>query len=102
MQEPVVELVEVESKWGRVCIKSLSLRTERDILTQVRLEHLNAEERKLLIGMCSDFSDIFYLPGDKLSSTGAAQHSIDAETGTEPLKTRSFRFPEAQNEEVNK
>jgi hypothetical protein len=64
---------------------------ERYILTQLRLEHLNAEENKLLSGTCSDFSDIFYLPGDKLSSTGAAQHSIKVEPGTEPINTRPYR-----------
>jgi hypothetical protein len=75
---------------------------ERDILTQLRLDHLNAEERKLLIGACSDFSDIFYVPRDKLSSTGAAQHSINVEPGTEPINTRPYRLPEAQKVEVNK
>jgi hypothetical protein len=54
------------------------------------------KKRKLLSGTCSDFSDIFYLPGDKLSSTGAAQHSINVEPGTEPINTRSYRLPKSQ------
>ena len=58
---------------------------EKDILTQLRVEHLNMEERKLLIEACSNYQDIFYLPGDKLSSTGTAQHSTSVEPGTEPI-----------------
>ena len=75
---------------------------EGDILSQLRLGHLNPEERKSLIEACSDFADIFYLPGDILSSTSAAQHSISIEPGTEPINTRPYRLPEAQKEEVRR
>jgi len=85
-----------------VAALSSSLTTEIYILTQLRLEYSNAEERKLLIGACSGFSDICNLPGDKLSSTGATQHSFNVELGREPINTRPCRLPEAQKEEVNK
>jgi hypothetical protein len=83
VQTPVVELDEIGSVWEGSCSAEFE-RQDRDryILKQLRVEHLNAEERKLLSGTCSEFSDIFYLPGDKLSSTGAAQHSIKIEPGT--------------------
>ena len=101
VEEPVVELDEIEPVWERCCSTEFqSQERERDILTQLRLDHLNAEERKLLIGACSDFSDIFYVPGDKISSTGAAQHSINVEPGTEPINTRPYRLSEAQKVEV--
>jgi hypothetical protein len=103
VQEPVVELDELEPEWEKCSGAEFeSQDRERDILSQLRLEHLNPEERKLLIEACSDFADIFYLPGDKLSSTGAAQHSISIEPGTEPINTRPYRLPEAQKEEVKK
>jgi hypothetical protein len=51
--------------------------------------------------MCSVFSGKFYLPGDKLSSTGPAQHSFNVRPGTEPINTRPYRLPELQKE-VNK
>jgi hypothetical protein len=54
------------------------------------------------MGTCSEYSDIFYLQGYKLSSTRAAQHSINVEPGTNPINTRPYRLPEAQKEEVNK
>jgi hypothetical protein len=103
VQEPVVELAEIEPVWERCESTEFdSQDRERDILTQLRLDHLNAEERKLLIGVCSDFSNIFCVPGDKLSSMGAGQHSISVEPGTEPINTRPYRLPEAQKVEVNK
>jgi hypothetical protein len=66
------------------------------------LEHLNTEERKLLVQTCLDYQDIFYLPGDKLSSTDAARHTLNVEPGTEPKNTRPYRLPETQMSEVSK
>jgi hypothetical protein len=51
---------------------------------------------------CVDYQDIFCLPGDRLSSTGAAKHSISVEPGTEPINTRPYRLPETQKQEVDK
>ena len=103
VQEPVVELDEFEPEWEKCGGAELqSHNREGDILSQLRLGHLNPEERKSLIEACSNFADIFYLPGDKLNSTGAAQHSISIEPGTEPINTRPYRLPEAQKEEVKR
>jgi len=60
------------------------------------------EERKLLVQACSNYQDIFYLPGDKLSSTVEARHSINVEPGKEPINTRPYRLPETQKIEVDK
>jgi len=45
---------------------------------------------------------VFYLPGDKLSSTDAARHVINVEPGTEPINTRPYRLPETQKLELDK
>jgi len=72
VQELVVEL-EVEPEWETLNSAEFeSQDREGNILSKLRLEHLNAE-RMCLVGICSEYADIFYLPGDKLSSTGAAQ-----------------------------
>ena len=42
------------------------------------------------------------MPGDKLSSTGAARHSISVEPGTESINTRPYRLPETQKVGVDK
>jgi hypothetical protein len=49
-----------------------------------------------------DYQDIFYLPGDQLSSTNATKHSIQVEPGTEPINTRPYRLPETQKREVDR
>jgi len=103
MQEPLVELDEVDRAWDRSCSTEFeSQETEKEILTKLRLENLNTEERKLLVQSCSDYQDIFYLPGDKLSSTGASRHSINVKPGTEPINTRRYRLPETQKMAVDK
>jgi hypothetical protein len=82
MHQSLVELDEVDRAWNRRCgteFESQDREREREILTQLRLEHLNTEERKLLVQAGSDYQDIFYLPGDELSSSGAARHSISVE-----------------------
>jgi hypothetical protein len=103
VQEPLVELDEFDSAWDRSCSTEFEYQDrEKGILTQLRVEHLNMEERKLLIHACSNYQDIFYLPGDKLSSTGAVRHSISVEPGTQPINTRPYRLPETQKMEVDK
>ena len=50
VQEPLVELEEADSVWNRDCSTEFeSQNREKGILTQLRVEHLNMEERKLLI-----------------------------------------------------
>jgi hypothetical protein len=101
--EPTVNLEEVEL--GEEINESTgfeSLDRERNVQNQLRLDHLNSEESRSLIEACSEFADVFYLPGDKLSSTDAAQHNIRVEPGTEPINTRPYRLPEAQKGEVQK
>jgi len=65
MQEPLVELDEIDPTCDRSCSTEFeSQDREIKIVTQLRLEHLNTEERKLLVQTCSDYRDIFYLVKD--------------------------------------
>ena len=78
MQEPLVALDEVDLTWDRGCSTEFeSQDREKEIQTQLRLEHLNTEERKLLVQTCVDYQDIFCLPGEKLCGTDEAIHSIN-------------------------
>jgi hypothetical protein len=101
--ETLVELDEVDLTWEKDSRTEFeSQDREKEIQTQLRLEHLNTEERKLLVQTCLDYQDIFYLPGNKLSSTDAAGHVINVEPRTEPINTRPYRLPETQKLEVDK
>jgi hypothetical protein len=47
---------------------------------ELRTDHLNSKERVSLIKICEEYSDVFHLPGDKLSFTTAAEHAIPTPT----------------------
>jgi len=69
------------------------------VVERLRTDHLNEEKRSLL-ELCFDYQDVFYLPGDRLSSTNAVKHTIPLEPGVTPINTRPYRLPENQKEEV--
>ena len=103
VQKPLVKLDEVDLAWDIGCsTEFLSQDREKEIQTEIRLDHLNTEERMLLVQTCVDYQDVLYLPGDKLSSTDAARHSINVEPGIEPINTRPYRLPETQKLELDK
>ena len=60
VQEPLVELDEFALTWERGCSTEFeSQERGKEIQTQLGLEHLNTEERKLLVQICVDYQDIF-------------------------------------------
>jgi len=72
------------------------------VAAKLRDEHLNAEEKKFLRATCFVYSDVFYLPGDKLSCTNAAKHTIQLEPGVTAINTRPYPLPESQKEETGR
>jgi hypothetical protein len=75
---------------------------EGEVLRNLRLHHLNPEEQRVTENTCRDYQDIFYLPGDRLSSTNAIKHTINVVPGTSPINSRPYRLPEAQKAEVDR
>jgi hypothetical protein len=103
MQEPKVKLVKFEAMpVGVERVNRNNKYRGEEVLGKLRLNHLNSEERKTLENTCLDYQDIFYLPGDKLSSTNATKHSITLIPGTTPINTKPYRLPESQKEEIEK
>ena len=49
------------------------------VVDMLRTDHLN--EKRSLLELCFDYQDVFYLPGDRLSSTSAFTHTITLESG---------------------
>jgi len=70
-----------------------------DVLKLLRVSHLNCEETKALYDLCSNYSDIFHLPDDLLTSTDAIQHEIRT-SSDQPINVKSYRFPEIHKQEV--
>ena len=106
IDEPVLKVAEVEpgDLFGPPCDDSARryLNQPREVLKRLRLEHLNAEERKEIEKTCLDYQDIFHLPGEVLSSTSVVKHEIRLEPGAEPVKARPYRLPEYQKQEVRR
>jgi hypothetical protein len=78
-----------------------SLSRGKRVIAKLRDDHLN-EEEKLLREICFQYQDEFYLPGDKLSCTNAAKHTIQLEPGVTPINTRTYRLPESKKEEIDR
>ena len=57
------------------------------VTAKLRDEHLNEEEKKLHREVRFEYQDVIYLPGDKLSCTNAARHTIRLEPGVTPINT---------------
>lgn len=78
--------------------KSSTVRRE-EVLNTLRINHLNEEEKSSLFDICSQYSDIFQLPDDKLSTTSLLKHEINT-SPSEPINVKSYRFPEIHKKEV--
>jgi hypothetical protein len=71
-------------------------RRKEKIIAKLRTDHLNSEEKKSFIEPCFDYQDVFFLPGDKLSCTNTARHTIQLEPAVTPINTLPYRLPESQ------
>ena len=71
---------------------------------ELRVDHLNSEERVSLVKICEEYNDVFCLPGDQLTVTTAAEHAIPTPTidPTRGINTKPYRIPEVHREEVQK
>ena len=72
----------------------------KSLFTKLNLEHLNSEERITIENLCAKYADIFYLPGDKLSTTDIYTHTITVKPNTKPIFTKSYRLPYSHKQEV--
>jgi len=61
-------------------------------------------ERVSLIKICKEYSDVLYLPGDKLTSTTAAELAVPTPTvdPTWGINTKCYGIPEIHREGVQK
>jgi len=80
-----------------------SIQTRRERLNkQLRLEHLNNEEKEAIEEICRDFCDIFYLEDDTLIFTTAVAHEITTKVDSAPVNVRPYKLLEKRKEEVNR
>lgn len=67
----------------------------------LRIEHLNAEERREFLSLCRRYDDVFYKEGETLTFTNEVKHRIST-TDDIPIHTRSYRYPFIHKEEVRR
>lgn len=63
---------------------------------------MSDRERRSIVRICEDYKDIFYLPGDNLTTTSAAEHAIPTPS-VDPCRgitSRNYRIPEALRGEL--
>lgn len=72
-----------------------------DLLKQIRLDHLEREERKALLKLIEKFQHSFYTETEKLSFTNAIKHKINT-VDEVPIYTKSYRYPYCHKDEVQK
>jgi len=71
---------------------------------QLRLDHLNSEDRASIVTICEDYNDIFLLPGDKLTRTSTIEHAIHTPTidHHRAINVKPYRIPEVHKDEVQR
>lgn len=70
-----------------------------EVLSRLRTNHLNAEERTNLEVLCAQYADVFYIDGEPLTFTNSMKHRIRT-TDEEPVYTKSYRYPYVHRDEV--
>lgn len=74
----------------------------KHLFSKLKSDHLNKEERINLEKLCAKYSDVFYLEGDKLSTTDIYNHSIQLKKDIQPIFSKPYRLPHALKGEVHK
>lgn len=74
------------------------LRTQQ-VLSGLRTDHLNQEEKANITKLCTEYADLFYVEGETLTFTNKTKHRIRT-TDDNPVHAKSYRFPFVHKEEV--
>lgn len=75
--------------------------TSLDLDNDLRLNHLNPEERVALIKTIKQYKDIFHHNDNKLTFTHEIKHEIKT-TDNIPVHTKSYRYPYIHKDEVKR
>ena len=70
-----------------------------DVISRLRTNHLNPEEKANLVALCSRYSDVFYIDGEKLTFTNKIKHRIRT-TDEVPIHAKNYRYPFIHRQEV--
>lgn len=71
------------------------------VFDQLRLDHLNREEKTNLLKLIADYEHIFHVEGQQLTFTNAVKHRINTKDDV-PIHVKSYRYPFSHREEVQR
>lgn len=74
---------------------------DNDLLRQIRADHLNKNEKLMLMKLINNNSDLFFREGQDLSFTNVVKHEIKT-TDEIPIYTKTYRYPYIHKEEIQK
>jgi hypothetical protein len=87
----------------KIPFQILNLQTNQifniNVNNDLRIDHLNSEEKESITTLCKKFSDIFYSENVDLSFTNTVKHTIRTKDD-EPVYTKSYRHPYAMKPEI--
>ena len=86
--------------WVNKTIEILPITTTHLNEIKLNTQHLNAEEKSVLLNMCANYTDVFRKPGQYLSHTNTVKHEIPVDPGQTPINQRPYRLPESQKQVV--
>jgi len=66
----------------------------------LRIGHLNEKEQSALLSICNDYSDIFFLDGDKIMATTEIAHEIRTSEAVQPINDKPYRLPQRHRQEI--
>lgn len=72
----------------------------RKLIDQLRLDHLNTEEKKKLLEVINEYQDLFHVDNEPLSATNGTTHVIRTSDDL-PVYQKSYRYPYCHREEVS-
>lgn len=71
------------------------------LLKQLRIDHLNPDEREKLLQVITKHENVFFMKGTHLSFTSAIKHSIKTKDDL-PVHAKSYRYPFCHKEEIQR
>lgn len=74
----------------------------KKLFSLLQLKQLNEEEQTSIENLCAKYSDIFYLPGDRLTTTDIYKHSITLKSNVTPIFSKPYRLPHTQKKEIDR
>lgn len=100
VQQPLVKLQQLDES-NAMCLKFNHSDPERKkkLKENLRLDHLSKPEKDSIIQICQEHSDIFFLPGDKLTASKTEPLSIPT-TSNNPVTSKMYRYPKIHEAEV--